>query len=617
MTLHWAMPLTPEADGQVTIDVAENVAKDSVGNGNQAATQAISTFDGTAPNIVSITRQSPQSQVTADDSLTWRVSFSEAVDNVDITDFSASGTTAILSLSAVTQTAYDITLSQGDLENLNGTVTLSVVSANNIADLNGNTLEDVTPSGANDNSFDVQNDVTSPTVEIIGIPDMANGPFDVTFMFSEDVQGFDEDDVNVTNGDLSNLRIRDASQSRTPDAGLPQSQLKGLSGQAFIGTITPNGEGALLIEIIAGGIADSAGNTVEPEAGSTTIAASAEIMVDTTAPQASIDALPADVRGPFTVTIRFNEAVSGFEIGDINVTNGTTETFENVDAQTYTALVTPATEGEITVTVAAAAAQDDAGNDSLAAEPVSTIFIDETRIRNRTARIINNFLARRADQLTANDPDLSRRLQATGTQGRLTGNAELHSAQLAFNGTASGDEAQLARLIGADAAAKTNLWVEATLSSLSQETADQDLFLLHAGVDYRLNENTLIGVMAQYDWADETDNNQNFDISGKGWLVGPYLVSRLSDNLVLDGRVAWGQSDNDVSPSQTYEDSFDTERWLLKGQLTGEFETAGWRINPAASFIYFSDQQKAYTDSLGILIPKQTVDLGRIVLRRM
>ena len=137
--------------------------------------------------------------------------------------------------------------------------------------------------------------------------------------------------------------------------------------------------------------------------------------------------------------------------------------------------------------------------------------------------------------------------------------------------------------------------------------------MLYAGLDYRLSENTLVGVLGQYDRASETNNQENYDIDGDGWLVGPYLVSRLTDNLIFDGRVAWGQSNNDISPFQTYTDEFTTNRWLLKGQFTGDFKLDNWDISPSVSVIYFEDEQQSYTDSLNILIPEQTVSLGRVV----
>ena len=88
--------ITPAASGDVTVDVAADVATDEAGNGNTVATQATSTYtvDTTAPRVASIERRTPTSSPTNADSLTWRVTFNENVKNVDATDFAIAGTTA-------------------------------------------------------------------------------------------------------------------------------------------------------------------------------------------------------------------------------------------------------------------------------------------------------------------------------------------------------------------------------------------------------------------------------------------------------------------------------------------------------------------------------------------
>ena len=126
--------ITPTADGAVTVDVAADVATDAEGNGNTAAAQASSTYtaplDNTAPRVTSIARQTPASSPTNADSLTWRVTFSEDVANVDATDFEVSGTTATpTAVSEVTaSTVYDVTVSGGNLADRNAPVTLAFVA---------------------------------------------------------------------------------------------------------------------------------------------------------------------------------------------------------------------------------------------------------------------------------------------------------------------------------------------------------------------------------------------------------------------------------------------------------------------------------------------------------
>ncbi len=121
-------------------------------------------LDNTAPRVTSIVWQSPSRSPTDADSLTWRVTFNEAVQNVGAADFQVSGTTASLAATKVTNAnAWDITASGGNLANRNNTVTLSFASAQDIEDEAGNALTNTTPMSTNNSSFVVSN----PTVVTI------------------------------------------------------------------------------------------------------------------------------------------------------------------------------------------------------------------------------------------------------------------------------------------------------------------------------------------------------------------------------------------------------------------------------------------------------------------
>ena len=86
--------------------------------------------------------------------------------------------------------------------------------------------------------------------------------------------------------------------------------------------------------------------------------------------------MAAPVHGPFAVRIAFDEAVSGFELADLTVGNGTASALRPVEASRgegrglyaeYVATITPAASGEVTVDLAAGAARDAKRNDNLAA----------------------------------------------------------------------------------------------------------------------------------------------------------------------------------------------------------------------------------------------------------
>ena len=149
---------------------------------NTANATTATVTDTTAPTVTSITRQDPTSSPTNSDNLTWRVTFSEAVENVDPADFMVTGTTATLTVTAITTMTdvYDVTASGGDLASLDGTVTLAFAGNQNIVDPENNTLTATTPTGANDPTFELDN--TVPTF----VSGTANGIL-IVMTFSEDL----------------------------------------------------------------------------------------------------------------------------------------------------------------------------------------------------------------------------------------------------------------------------------------------------------------------------------------------------------------------------------------------------------------------------------------------
>ena len=172
------------------------------------------TADTTSPRVASIVRRIPTSSPTNADSLTWRVTFSEAVSNVDAADFAVRGTTAtmtaVATVSGVTG-AYDVTTSGGNLAGVSATVTLAIASSHNIQDAAGNALSNTSPRGTNDNSYVVDN--TAPTVTISGVPATSTAPFTATFTFSEAVTGFAVGDITLGNATASSFTTSRARRS--------------------------------------------------------------------------------------------------------------------------------------------------------------------------------------------------------------------------------------------------------------------------------------------------------------------------------------------------------------------------------------------------------------------
>ena len=208
-------------------------------------------MDTTGPRVASIVRRIPTSSPTNADSLTWRVTFSEAVSNVNAADFAVSGTTATVTAVAVSGVtgAYDVSASGGNLAALNATVTLAIAASHNIEDGASNSLTNTTPTGTNNNSYVVDN--TAPSVTISGVPASSDAPFRATFTFSEAVTGFAVGDIRLDNASGSSFTVTSTTVYRA--------------------LVTPTAAGTVTVDVSANAARDAAGNgnTAATQASST------------------------------------------------------------------------------------------------------------------------------------------------------------------------------------------------------------------------------------------------------------------------------------------------------------------------------------------------------------
>ena len=160
--------------------------------------------------------------------------------NVNAADFTVSGTSATLTVSEVTaSTVYDVTASAGDLASLNATATLGFSGSQDIKDTADNALSNTEPTGANDNTYVVDN--TRPSVTITGVPATSSAAFSATFSFSEPVTGFLVGDITVSNGTASSF-----SETTV--------------GEVWTALITPTATGTVTVAVADGVAADEAGN---------------------------------------------------------------------------------------------------------------------------------------------------------------------------------------------------------------------------------------------------------------------------------------------------------------------------------------------------------------------
>jgi hypothetical protein len=97
------------------------------------------------------------------------------------------------------------------------------------------------------------------------------------------------------------------------------------------------------------------------------------ITIDTTLPTVTLTTGTTNRTNAttFTVTATFSEAVTGFDISDITVGNGTAGTISATSSTVYTFVVTPTAQGAVTVDIADSTTVDAAGNNNTAAGQLS------------------------------------------------------------------------------------------------------------------------------------------------------------------------------------------------------------------------------------------------------
>ncbi|TQM89653.1 hypothetical protein BD293_4321 [Roseinatronobacter monicus] len=269
---------------------------------------------------------------------------------------------------------------------------------------------------------------------------------------------------------------------------------------------------------------------------------------------------------PFTVTATFSTNVTGFDdlANDVDVTNGSVTDISGSGA-VYTLTIAPTGNGDVSIFIPAAAAQEDRDDGFVNPNSASDTLRIGNRIVEITERAISSFMLGRANNLASNQPRLSRFLRGEGCGS--------------FN--ASGNDAG-GSLEGC--ATQGNVWTEITASWGNGSSYS----LGTIGAHQFINENFLLGGMVQFDRARDDRNNAR----GTGWMVGPYFAAKMAEQpLYFEGRLLYGQTSNRISPLGTYTDGFSTERWLAQLRAEGEIqqETITWI--PLLDFTHTRDRR--------------------------
>ncbi|MBR9825298.1 MAG: autotransporter outer membrane beta-barrel domain-containing protein [Alphaproteobacteria bacterium] len=609
--------VTPDADGDVTIDLAADVAQDAAGNGNSAAAQLVVGSDSTLP-VLSIVL--PGAEVEG--AFTAQFNFAE-----DVTGF------ALEDIAVTNGAASDFMMESA-----------SAYTALITPDTLGDVVVSVAAGAAQDAAA---NDSLAASASIEAI----SRPVEVAITIADDVASVTEitGQAVITNPGSEAIQYRaevdvpwlavDPSSGTIPSLGdltLTISVLESaedLDPGTYTGTITIINEGAIAAP--NKDLARAPGDTIVVEIPLTITLeeryGTVEIVSTTpggahrdaefglTSDDPDFNGLAIATSGGRGTTGAIEKLFGGFSVQQ-SVPAGWRINDVTCSGDSDGGSVIDLASGQATIDL-------DPG------EAIICTFEnirDEDAVRLATMRAINNFLVRRADRILSSAPDLGLRLRERDTRspGRFSadisqgrGTMSMETSLAGIRNHARDNNPQMPGSVQEQE--NLDIWFAANFVSLSDDRdgadVSSDFGVAQLGVDWMLDEQTLVGLMIQGDWMDEVTADIAEDagavrgarVNGSGWMAGPYLVREVGDGVILDVLALWGQSDNVVNPLGLYEDEFETSRYMLRANLSGEWRFDNWRIRPEAALAHFSETQDAYTDSLGFTIPEQTVSIGR------
>jgi len=427
----FTVDISPDFNGEVTVDIDAGFVNDLAGNGNIAASQYSIVYDSALPSLVENTvvfpsltnNNTPDVGITVESGLNWTIKNGLVL------------------------------ISTGIGTGVEQTVTLGYPLG--LADGTYNSTLEATDDAGNTNSISLTEfiiDTALPIPVVTGETEVNSETFEVSIIFNEDVPGFDKTGLTVGNGIIigslfinsdsdyvvtidpddneevsinvnanvvtdraGNLNIEHTGFTVKHDtvspivdsitvepsstnggevqveidfietnSGLDYSELPvvtidGLSNSyivtqdsynsnTWIGRFIVNDDNEELIgSVVVNSAEDLAGNIMLEDSDDGTIS------VDSKNPTVSIvsDESSYTNLSPFDVDIVFSEWTSDFAgVGDVIVSNGTI-IVEGSDGESFSGTVTPLVEGAVTINVNADVAQDSAGNSNLAASEFS------------------------------------------------------------------------------------------------------------------------------------------------------------------------------------------------------------------------------------------------------
>ena len=165
---------------------------------------------------------------------------------------------------------------------------------------------------------------------------------------------------------------------------------------------------------------------------------------------------------------------------------------------------------------------------------------------------------------------------------------------------------------------KSGFWVQGGYTSVEGTDTggefDGDVMNFLVGVDTKPSSNSVVGVAIGYEDLDIDTPFNTGTFAGTGFGITPYFGMSLSPSVSVQFLGGWTSIEYDTTRnSGAITSSFDADRIFGSASITGNVMLSkDFNLKPKATLLYVTEDQDSTTDSSGIAVASQTLDLGRI-----
>ncbi|MDZ7926981.1 MAG: putative Ig domain-containing protein [Agrobacterium sp.] len=237
---------------------------------------------------------------------------------------------------------------------------------------------------------------------------------------------------------------------------------------------------------------------------------------------------------------------------------------------------------------------------------------DAAQVADDINDLVHGFVRARQNMIasTIKVPGLLERRQMGNATSAVTSRAMPSGEGMVLGFATSLAQIEAARN-NADGVMKTemplfNIWLDGSFLVHNRDESRSkwgSFAMVSAGVDYLLSDKALLGFSFHFDRMTDPTNGDN-ELTGNGWLLGPYASFEIAKGIFWDSSLLYGGSANDID-TPFWDGSFDTSRWLFDTSISGR-----WDIDDVTTFtpklrgIYLSETVDDYSvgNDIGDLI---------------